>query len=335
MRGGWSPDARFFWRPLLALLLLSCAFVPAAAQESSNPLVRRAIDAYLAGDLDHAGATLDSVPTGTPRNDVAVVHLYRGLIAFARDSVATARAAFERAIEGVPSLRLDADLHSPARIELFETVRTTLVERWRTEATAAEQRGDRSAARALWTAVRQAKPGDADATASIARLAERSQEPPARRETPPRAAADSQRAVRPTPTTRPTQLGGPSPAVAAALGLILPGAGEFYANRPVQGLLVLAAAGGAATAGYFVTRVDVDCRSVPVNGTCPPGDVLGEDRKRPYLTAGLATAAAITLLGAIDAALGAGNDRGGARTDSPVDVGADGRVHLTLLRIHR
>jgi hypothetical protein len=309
--------------------------VPAAAQESSNPLLRRAIDAYLAGDLERAGIALDSVPTRAPRNDLAVAHLYRGLIAFARDSVGLARSEFERAIEGVPSLRLDADLHSPARIDLFETVRTALVERWRADAAAAEERGDRTAARALWTAIGEAKPGDAGATAGITRLAERQQEPATPRRTPPRAAPDSQRAVQPEQTPRVEQLDGPSPAVAAALGLILPGAGEFYASRPVHGFLVLAGASGAAAAGYFVTRVDVDCRSVPVNGTCPPGDVLGEDRKRPYLTAGLATAAAITLLGAIDAALGAGNDRGRPAADSPIDVGADGRVRLTLLRIHR
>jgi hypothetical protein len=249
--------------------------------------------------------------------------------------VGSARAEFERALEGVPSLRLDADLHSPARIQLFESVRTDLVERWRADATAAEERGDRDAARALWTAVGEAKPGDATALAGIARLAERQEDSPPGRRPPARAAADSPRVAQPAQSTSVTPVDARSPAVAAALGMVLPGAGEFYVNRPVHGLLVLAAAGGAAAAGYFVTRVDVDCRSVPVDGTCPSGDVLGEDRKRPYLTAGLATAAAITLLGAIDAAIGAGNADGGRGPDSPIDVGSDGRVHLTLLRIYR
>jgi tetratricopeptide (TPR) repeat protein len=318
---------------LVALLFMILASMPAAAQESSNPLLRRAIDAYLAGDLESASQALDSVPASAPRNDGAVAHLYRGLIAFARDSVASARGEFERAMEAVPSLRLDADLHSPARIELFESVRTALVERWQTEAGAAEERGDRSAALALWASVREAKPGDPDAVAAVARLAEGQESPPARQ--PSRVATDSPTVAPPRETTREAVSGGRSPVVAAALGLVVPGGGEFYANRPVQGFLVLAAAGGAAAAGYFVTRVDVDCRSVPVNGTCPAGDVLGENRKRPYLTAGVATAAAITLLGAIDAALGARNAGGRPGIDTSIDVGSDGRVHLTLLRIHR
>ena len=302
---------------------------PGVAQESQNPAVRRAIDAYLAGNLTQASVVLDSVSENASRSDAAVIDLYRGLIAFARDSTATARASFERAIERVPSLRLDADLHSPGRVQLLEEVRTELIQRWRAEAAAAEQRGDSSAATALWTSVRQAVPADPDAMAAIARLSGTDPPPEA---APPPLTEDS--AVERAPARTTSTSSSRSPAVAAALGMVLPGAGEFYAGRPVHGALILAAAGGAAAAGYLITRVDVECRSVPVNGTCPGEDVLREDRSRPYLAPGLVAAGALTLLGAIDAAIGVSSSRG-SPAESRVDMGADGRVHVTLLRIHR
>ena len=302
---------------------------PGVAQESQNPAVRRAIDAYLAGNLTQASVVLDSVSENASRSDAAVIDLYRGLIAFARDSTATARASFERAIERVPSLRLDADLHSPGRVQLLEEVRTELIQRWRAEAAAAEQRGDSSAATALWTSVRQAVPADPDAMAAIARLSGTDPPPEA---APPPLTEDS--AVERAPARTTSTSSSRSPAVAAALGMVLPGAGEFYAGRPVHGALILAAAGGAAAAGYLITRVDVECRSVPVNGTCPGEDVLREDRSRPYLAPGLVAAGALTLLGAIDAAIGVSSSRG-SPAQSRVDMGADGRVHVTLLRIHR
>lgn len=84
-------------------------------------------------------------------------------------------------------------------------------------------------------------------------------------------------------------------------GLVVPGMGQFYTGRPGLGSLILAGAGGAAAAGFFYREVEVQCRAVPTNGVCAPEDVAGEEERRPYLAAGLGSAAALTFLGAVHA----------------------------------
>jgi tetratricopeptide (TPR) repeat protein len=98
-------------------------------------------------------------------------------------------------------------------------------------------------------------------------------------------------------------LAGPQYSASTAFlsGLVVPGMGQFYTGRPGLGSLILAGAGGAAAAGFFYREVEVECRAVPVNGECPPGEVAGEEERRPYLAAGLGGAAALTVLGAVHA----------------------------------
>jgi tetratricopeptide (TPR) repeat protein len=98
----------------------------------------------------------------------------------------------------------------------------------------------------------------------------------------------------------------PNPGAAFALGLVLPGTGQFYSGRPWAGMGVLALAGGAVAAGFFVKQVKVRC----VGGSeevdsCPEGQVVGRQTRRPHLGLGLGVAAAITALGAIEASFGA------------------------------
>jgi tetratricopeptide (TPR) repeat protein len=93
----------------------------------------------------------------------------------------------------------------------------------------------------------------------------------------------------------------PSPTSALAAGILLPGLGHFTSGRPVMGALVLAAAAGAVAAGMLVERVDVDCLAPPVNGICPPDEVRDSKVTRPLLVPGIAIAAGIGLLGALDA----------------------------------
>ncbi len=96
-----------------------------------------------------------------------------------------------------------------------------------------------------------------------------------------------------------------NPGIALTTGLLVPGMGQFYSGRPGLGFLVLSTAGTAATVGLLHRRVEVDCLQVPENGVCPPRQILDERVRRPLLVPGLATAAAITVVGAIVAFRGA------------------------------
>lgn len=95
-----------------------------------------------------------------------------------------------------------------------------------------------------------------------------------------------------------------SPATAFVAGL-LPGAGHFYTRRPVMGTFLLAVAGGAVAAGIGYEVTHVECLGIPQDGDCPPDQILAQHDERPLLVPGIAVAAAASLLGAIDAALGA------------------------------
>ena len=94
----------------------------------------------------------------------------------------------------------------------------------------------------------------------------------------------------------------PSSGSALALGILFPGGGQFYTGRPLGGVALLALAGGAAAAGLLIEETDVRCFPDPAPGQdCPPGDVIGRDTTRPYLTYGLAGAGALMLAGALEA----------------------------------
>lgn len=83
-----------------------------------------------------------------------------------------------------------------------------------------------------------------------------------------------------------------------ALGLI-PGMGQFATNRPAAGALVLATVAGAA---WAATHPVTKTRSIPY--VDPNGDLVPFDqryRTYPYRTAGIATAAVVTLFAAIEA----------------------------------
>lgn len=321
-----SPGARRvrFWLWLATALLGVPA--PAAAQHSNLPQLRRAMDAYHGGDLAAAEAMLDSLPAGLAGDDLAVAEVYRGLIAFAREARNTAGEAFRRALEAHPPVRLDDQVHSPSRVALFDSVRTDLLSRWRGAALSAERRGERDAAMSRWRAVLAAEPSDPIAAEGVRRLM----------------AGDELRMDRlagpPAEPQRPTPIRPYSPWAAVGLGLLLPGGGEFYVGRPGRGAAVLALAGGAAVAGLLFTRVEVSCRT-PTAGECPPEDVLDERETRPYLGPGLAAAAVITLIGAIDAGLSAarspaaGAAQAASRAASRASVGTDGRIHVMLFRL--
>lgn len=134
-----------------------------------------------------------------------------------------------------------------------------------------------------------------------------------------------------------------SPGTSFALGLI-PGAGHFYTGRPIMGTALLALGAGAATAGVLYQTRHVECLTVPVDGVCPPDQVLREYTERPYQLPALGVAAAASILGALDAALGArrrnargpalGAQPGGARAALLADVTVTpARVDVAFLQL--
>lgn len=138
----------------------------------------------------------------------------------------------------------------------------------------------------------------------------------------------------------------PRPSAALTLGLLFPGAGQFYSGRAWGGLTVLTLAAGAATAGFLIEEVTVLCvGSGGTGGECPPDRIVGEETDTPYLVHGLIAAGAITVLGAVESFFRARGHRsreigalvamewGDARLLVP-NLSADGpRLHLNLMRV--
>jgi hypothetical protein len=135
------------------------------------------------------------------------------------------------------------------------------------------------------------------------------------------------------------------PGQAALLGIIFPGLGEFYTGRKLRGALLMGAAAGAVAFGMMTESREVQCLSVPVDNFCPPEEVVGERVTRPYLAPSLGAAAALTVIGAIDAFFGArrANERaaaaarsggsGGARLERPALVPTPRDLRIELLRL--
>jgi tetratricopeptide (TPR) repeat protein len=136
-----------------------------------------------------------------------------------------------------------------------------------------------------------------------------------------------------------------APGQALIAGLLVPGLGHFTTDRPATGALVLGVAAAAVGLGVAVQDVKVDCLSPPVEGRCPPENVVRERKDRPYLYPGIAAAAAAGILGALDAYRGArrnaetanrsgllGLPVGSLAAASRVHLDADG-VRLELIRL--
>jgi tetratricopeptide (TPR) repeat protein len=310
-RRGAAPGRRRC-RDLIATLavgvLVALGPARAAAQVPDNEAVRLAIEAYEAGDLERALAMLQSAPALLTNRDAAIRGLYLGLVHFALGDNNRSRDAFMRAVLLDPATRLDPEVHSPSRIRAFETARAIVVEGWRNEATEAEARGDTVMAVQRLELVLAADPEDVpakqrlDAFRNVAVAAQAVIPPPA---SPDSIVAESEGVMEPDADSVATSLSLRSPGNAFALGLVVPGLGEIYAGRGGLGILALAAAGGAIAAGYLAESVDIKCATVPQNDVCPPVDIVSETIDRPYLGAGIAVAAGVTVLAALDAFLAA------------------------------
>jgi tetratricopeptide (TPR) repeat protein len=132
----------------------------------------------------------------------------------------------------------------------------------------------------------------------------------------------------------------PNPSLVFASGVLLPGLGHFTSGRPAAGALVMGVAGAALATGLLIKQTDVACLSPPVDGRCPPDQVLREDVSHPYLVPAIAVGVGVGLFGAIDAFRGARRrnaDAAASRNGSKsphtptLELGRNG-VRLDLIR---
>jgi len=315
-------------RPVRALALIAVIVAsepPAlAAQTTTDAAVRAAIEAYDAGEFDRAVSLLDRLPASLPAPDQAVRWIYRGLIHFARGAADSAATAFQRAVRVDPTVRLDPGLHSPNRVDVFETARLAVVREWRTQARSADARADTVEAMRRWASVLSAMPADAEATERLAGLRSSPREAPA---DPPRTPVAMPEPVEPEPAAPPRVL---DPGRAALLGLLVPGLGEIYTGKTGRGALIMASSAIAVGAGLLIEKVTVDCLSPPVAGVCPVENIAGERRERPYLAPGVGFAVVATLIGAVDAALTA--DRASRQAAASAAPGDGASLHGPRLR---
>ena len=184
---------------------------------------------------------------------------------------ASALAAFRSGMTAFDHGRLVTADSAFARAITFDS---TWAEAYYNLAFVRQMRGDRASARANFAQYLRFSPGAPDRAAVAARVAA---------------------------LTAPTL----SSAQAFVLGVIIPGAGEFYARRPIRGVLTLAVVGGAVA---YALQEKNTTKSVQVTATDPFGNpysytTTSVTTERPNLVIGAIAAGGIAAMSAIDAAI--------------------------------
>ncbi len=117
--------------------------------------------------------------------------------------------------------------------------------------------------------------------------------------------------------------GAKSTATAAALGVVVPGGGEFYTGNAVKGAIVLAGVAGALAAGYLITKTDTST-TVMGDPVCSDTEctftVQTTVTESRYVIAGVAVAAVFWTYGLIDGIISAKK----SQAPSPEGGGAGG-----------
>ena len=107
--------------------------------------------------------------------------------------------------------------------------------------------------------------------------------------------------------------GAKSTATAAALGVVVPGGGEFYTGNAVKGAIVLAGVAGALAAGYLITKTDTSDvqRTVMGDPMCSGSEctftvqTMATVEESRYVIAGVIVAAAFWTYGLVDGIISA------------------------------
>ncbi|HET7583454.1 MAG TPA: tetratricopeptide repeat protein [Gemmatimonadaceae bacterium] len=246
----------------------ACPAALAPATASTNPahvrqLMRDGLEAELTGDMSHARDMFAQAATLAPQNADIAYHLARAHDALGEKSAALA--AYCRYVALAPSMDDAADVRARiAALAPAHPAPVTVAERPPLTRTP----GDSTARRA------------GGATAEPVALSPRTH------------ATRSRGANSLSPLPK-------SPAGALARGLLLPGMGQFYTDRPVAGALVL----GAVTGAVYVALRPHDVRTTEsFDGPFgAPHEFVRTTTERPNFTAGIVSAAVITVLGAVEA----------------------------------
>jgi tetratricopeptide (TPR) repeat protein len=177
--------------------------------------------------------------------------------------------------------------------------------------------GDRASAREQWRQAAALDPTDpdlayqlarahdgagafADAAIEYCRFLTLAPNAPEAAEARERVAVLSPRAPAAAPELSPSR---PSPGRALALGLIVPGAGQFYTGRPVRGAVAFTAASLAIVvgAGQRITDEAVQVTALDPFGNPYTYTTTRRSSSRPLLAPALVTAGAIAIASAVEA----------------------------------
>lgn len=101
---------------------------------------------------------------------------------------------------------------------------------------------------------------------------------------------------------------------------VIPGFGQIYTGRPIRGVLVMAGVAAAAGMAVLQTTTTKQIEYVDPNGV--PAPYTQEYTERKYLVPGVATAAGLTIIAAIEAAWFAKRSNAGATVVQPGRVAA-------------
>ncbi len=150
--------------------------------------------------------------------------------------------------------------------------------------------------------------------------------------------------------------GAKSVGTATALGVLLPGGGEFYTGNTAKGLGIVVGSAAAVVAGLLITSEDtLDLAFIPTGSPTGPGSAReypGEFEftidETGYFVVGAAVAGALWVYGLVDGILAAKKSRripveaemerepGLSLQIAPVDgvrIARDGTTEITLIRI--
>lgn len=305
-----------------------------ATRAGVERLTGAATQAMILGDLEGAAEFLDRALRADP--GAAEAAYLRGRIAREREDAAAAAPWFCRYLALAPSgpsaeearRRLEEAAAAGAGRPAYSTFETAL---------ALYDAGDLAGADARLDSLLAARPGVAEAVYNRALIAAATERPG-----PARAYFEGYLALRPDAPDRAVVEEllvaltdgprAPSPTSAFLMGALVPGGGQYYTRRPWRGALVTGAAVAALGAGVLHERTTVRCLDAAVDGDCPPAAIAGRETERPLLVAGIATAAGLALVAAVEAALHAGRD---ARTRylPPTPAGGPARLDLSLIRL--
>lgn len=140
----------------------------------------------------------------------------------------------------------------------------------------------------------------------------------------------------------------PSPNNALALGVIVPGLGQYYSGRRREGAIVLSAAAAVVLTGLVFKEITVRCLTVVgPDEECPSGQIFDETTRRPYLGPALGATAFVAVAAAFEAFLRARRARAeqaetvgsttastrGVRITGPSVVSSARGVDLNLVRV--